>query len=174
MQNTELNTVATTIDKFSDIAQELPFESEQAWTLSSDYMASYLRQHADNGAGFGAEEVSLFASGRLDWLLRETGPSLCGLFSEGDIIALLDCYQGSMFFPDQMNSIASDLCDHLGVELENYQGSNIALLVGTLLDLSPVQRVTLVDALEQTWHRGMRMESKSPREFFATLGIDLS
>ena len=118
--------------------------------------------------------VALLAAGRLDWLLRQTRPSLSGLFAESDVSALMDCYQGDMFFPDQMNSIASDLCDHLGVELDAYANSSIGPLVDKLQGLSAVQRVALADALEQAWHRGLKQENKSPTEYFATLGINLA
>lgn len=58
--------------------------------------------------------TALLAAGRLDWLLQSTRPNLSGLFSEHDIATLLDCYQGDILYPDLFNSIASDLCDHLG------------------------------------------------------------
>jgi hypothetical protein len=172
MQVTEDKTMSIA-EKLIAISNRLPFQSEQAWTFSSYYMACYLQEHADNGAGMNSEEVSMLAAGRLDWLLRETRPTLSGLFSEQDFIALLDCYQGDMFFPDQMNSIASGLCDHLGIELDDYEASGIAPLIEKLRGLNAVQRVTLADALEQTWHRGIEVEQKPPRDFLASIGIAL-
>ena len=125
------------------IGRGLPFHAEQAWIFSNDYIANYLNEHsaapgeaiedANEAAGNAAsddssfEVAALMAAGRLDWLLRKTRPSLSGLLSEGDIGTLLDCFQSSMFFPDQFNSIASDLCDHLGVKLDAYEASCIAL-----------------------------------------------
>ena len=174
MENTKMNTVAAAIEKFSVTVEMLPLESEQAWTSSGYYMATYLKEHADTDACFGADEASLFAAGRLDGLLRQTRPTLSGIFSENNIIALIDCYQGDLFSPDKMNNIASDLCDHLGVKVDSYETSGIASLIDTLLELSPVQRVTLADALEQTWYRGMKQMNKSPKEFFSILGIELT
>jgi hypothetical protein len=55
-----------------------------------------------------------------------------------------------------------------------YATSRISPLVDTLLDLSAIQRLTLADALAQTWHRGMKQENMSPKEFLATLGIDVT
>lgn len=166
----------------------LSFDAHQAWTFSHDYIASYLNEHsaepeeviedANEASGNAASDDSnfkvaaLMAAGRLNWLLQKTRPSLSGLLSERDIVTLLDCFQSSMFFPDQFGSIASDLCDHLGVD--PYEPSCIAPLVAKLLGLHPIQRVTLADALEQTWHRGMKQENMSPKEFLATLGIDLT
>jgi hypothetical protein len=109
----------------------------------------------------------------LEWLLRKTRPSLSGLLSESDVATLLDCYQEDIFFPDQFNSIASDLCDHLGIELDDYETSGITPLVDKLRRLNSAQRVTLADALEQVWHRGMK-ENLTPKEFLATLGIELT
>lgn len=120
------------------------------------------------------EVPALFAAARLDWLLRKTRPSLSGLLSEHDVIMLLDCFQDDIFLPDQFQSIASDLCDHLGIELDDYETSNVASLVDKLRRLNSVQRVALADALEQAWHRGMKQENKSLKEFFATLDIDLA
>ena len=60
-----------------------------------------------------------------------------------------------------------------GDEFELYGTSDIAPLVDTLLGFSPIQKVALVDALEQTWYRGIK-EGHSPRDFFSTLGIDLT
>lgn len=153
------------------ISRDLPFQFGQVWTFSSHYMASYLQEHVDNEKGFSSNQAAMMAAGRLEWLLRESRPTLSGLFTGSDIITLMDCYQDSMFFPDQMNCIATDLCDHLGDELGAYETSGIAPLVDKLGSLSPVQRVTLADALEQTWYRGMRTEQKQPREFLASMGI---
>lgn len=155
------------------LARGLPFQSEQGWTFSTDYMANYLREHADNGAGLNSDKAAMMAAGRLEWLLQGARPTLCGMFSEADIMALMDCYLGDMFSPDQMNRLPSDLCDHLGVELDDYEASGIAPLINKLRGLNAVQRMTLADALEQTWHRGMKGEQKHPRDFLASIGIEL-
>jgi ferredoxin len=149
----------------------LPFQCQQAWMFSSHYMTSYLQEHVDNEEGFSSDQAAMMAAGRLEWLLRESRPTLSGLFTESDVFTLMECYRDSMFFPDQMNCIASDLCDHLGVELFAHETSGIAPLIDKLVSLSPVQRVTLADALEQTWYRGMGKEQKQPREFLASMGI---
>lgn len=174
MQVAEQNTVFKTIGKLSSISPDIPIKSQQAWLFSLDFMAKYLVEHADNGSGLSSDNAALLAAARMGWLLEQTRPSLSGLFSEGDAVALMDCYQGDMFFPDQFDRIASDLCDHLGVELDGYATSSIGPLVDKLQGLSAVQRVALADALEQAWHRGMKQENKSPTEFFATLGINLA
>ena len=177
------------IQYLNTIRYGLSFKVEQAWMFSASYMASYLSEHTavhmkvnDEGSPRGdgktlhdlsSQVPALLATGRLEWLLRETRSSLSGLLSENDVATLLDCYQGDIFFPDQFNSIASDLCDHLGIELDDYETSDIASLVDKLRRLNSVQRVTLADALEQAWHRGLK-ENLTPKELLATLGIELS
>ena len=107
MENNQLNTVEATIARFTDIAEaeHLPFGTQQGWTSSQYYMTSYLREHADNGACLNSQEVALFAAGRLEWLLRETRPSLSGLFTKQDVIVLLNCFQGDLFSPDQLSKM---------------------------------------------------------------------
>lgn len=171
------------------IGYGLSYKVQQAWTFTSSYIANFLIEHPseilkadDKGQLDGSIKLSdeqsvaataLLAAGRLGWLLQSTRSSLSGLFSEQDIATLLDCYQGDIFIPDQFNSIASGLCDHLDIELDEYETSFIAPLVHKLQNLEAVQRLTLADALEQAWYRGMERQGMSPKEFFATLGIEL-
>jgi hypothetical protein len=160
-------------EKLSSISRRLPFSTEQGWKFSLSYIEKYLKEHADNGTGLDADQAAMMAAGRLGWLLLETRPTLSGLFSEQNITALLDCCQGNMFFPDQVNGLASDLCDHLGIEVDDYAASAIAPLIEKLRGLNAVQRMTLADALEQTWYRGMKEEQREPKDFLASMGIVL-
>jgi hypothetical protein len=189
MQSMKQEKISAIIQDLITACNGLPFEVEQAWMFSASYMTSYLSEHAavhmkasdegrpgEDGRTFhdrSLEVPALLATGRLEWLLRETRPALSGLLSESDVATLLDCYQSDILFPGQFNSIASDLCDHLGIELDDYETSDIATLVDKLRRLNSVQRVTLADALEQVWHRGMK-ENLTPKEFLATLGIELT
>lgn len=189
MQSTKQEKMPIISQYLDTIPDGLSFEVEQAWMFSASYIASYLSQHtavhmkANDGNNPRRDEKTfhdhslevpvLLATGRLEWLLRETRSSLSGLISESDVGTLLDCYHGNIFFPDQFNSIASDLCDHLGIELDDYEASEIADLIDKLRRLNAVQRVTLADALEQAWHRGGK-ENLTPKEVLATLGIELA
>lgn len=191
MQTFEEKNISDTTQNLQFIGYGLSYKVQQAWTFTRDYIVNFLTEHppeilTPDGKGEGelADELklsydqsvkatALLAAGRLDWLLQSTRPNLSGLFSEHDIATLLDCYQGDILYPDLFNSIASDLCDHLGIELDEYEASSIAPLVEKLLGLDAVQRVTLGDALEQAWHRGMKQQGLSPKEFFATLGIEI-
>lgn len=190
MQTTEVM-LAPTEQNLDAIGDSVQFHAEQAWMTSAFYISGYLNDHATkNGAdskhdiegaskervGGGSSNVGalIAAAGRLEWLLREARPSLSGRLSKRDVITLLDCYQGHIFSPDNFDCIPSDLCAHLGIELDLYGTSDIAPLVDKLLDLNAIQRLTLADALEQAWHRGMMQEGKSPTGFFATLDINLT
>ena len=173
MQATEQKTMSSITQELCVARHDLPFQSEQGWLFSSHCMSSYLQEHADNGMGLSPANSAMMAAGRLEWLLVETRPTLSKLFSERDVLVLLDCYQDGIFFPDRMNCIASDLCDHLGIEIDACETSEVASLIGKIRGLTAVQRVTLADALEQTWYRGMGVEQKQPKEFWASLGITL-
>ena len=182
--------LALTYEDLMAIGHGLPFHAQQPWAFSGSYILSHLNDHTSQYGndderddkrpsiksvdGRSSEVSALMAAGRLEWLLRETRPSLSGRLSEQEVGTLLDCYQGQIYSPEEFGCITSDLCDHLGIELQDYRTSSIAKLVETLLDLTAVQRLTLADALEQTWHRGMKKENMSPKEFLATLGIDLA
>lgn len=173
MKNSQRKMSPSSVEKLWAVSDSLPFESQQAWTSGSHYMASYMQEHANNGTGLSSKNAALMAAGRLEWLLQETRPSLSGLFSEQDVLVLLDCYLGDMFFPNQACWHASDLCNHLGIEVDDYRASGIAPLIDKLEALSAIQRMTLSDALEQTWHRGMRKQQRQPKDFMASMGINL-
>lgn len=175
-----------------NVSNENPaFELEQPWMPSEPCIESYSYENYPELNENTNEDISAevaqgkydatdflvtaqMAAGRLDWVLKKTRPSLSGLFSEADVVALLDCNQSDIFSSSNLDRIASDLCDHLGIEIDAYETSDVSTLVETLLDLSPIQRLTLADALEQTWHHGMNQEGKSPRESFEALGIELT
>lgn len=178
---------AATEQNLLTFGHSLPLHIQQALTFSAYYVASYLNDHptqyAENGghdnAGNSSEsEIAdmspLMAAGRLEWLLRETRPSLSGRVSERDIVALLDCYQGQIFSPDEFDFIASDLGDQLGLQSLIYGSERVGQFGEKLAEFSAAQRLALADALEQAWHRGMIQEGQSPKDFFATLGIDLT
>lgn len=161
------------VDQLLELSNHLPFEVVSSWIYSSYNIARYLDDHADNGAGLDVKSSALMAAGRLDWLLCETRLTLGGLFSSADISTLVNCYQGHIFSPNEIERIESGLCDDLGIELQNYETSNVASLIHKLRSLSSLQRLALVDALEQFWHRGMGLENIELREFFASLAIRL-
>jgi hypothetical protein len=190
MQSIEQTYTLSFIQRLNTLRNGLSFKSEQAWMFSEHYMANYISEHAATHTGTSDEDgvgadnkvpddqrvevPALLATARLHWLLQKARRSLSGLLSEHDVNILLDCYQGVVFFPDQFDSMASDLANHFGIDIDDYETSMIGPLVDKLIQLNSSQRLALADALEQAWHRGMNRENKSPKVFFATLGIDLT
>lgn len=151
----------------------LPFYSAQAFCYSADYVSSFFDEHICAKNGLDQKTSAILATARHHWLLRKTRGSLNGKFSEGDIATCLDCFQGEIFDPWALESIASSLCDDLGIELDDYQNTPYAALIDSLQALSALECVLLADALEQTWYRGLP-SGKGVQEFFQELGIELS
>ena len=146
--------------------------AQQALAFSVDLNLAYLQDHLEQSEGLTAAAAASLAVARLQWILQSTRRELSGLFDEEEIETLVNCYKGEVFFPDQFSSLASDLCDHLGIDLDDAEESEGAKLVKKLRGLTPSQRATLADALEQAWHNGMRY-GHSPEVVFASLGIAL-
>ena len=151
----------------------LPFCSQQAFDSSKRYADKYLLEHVSGNAGFDNERTGVIASARLEWILAEGRAEISGKFSEEKIRDLLTCFQGEIFSPEQFDRIASSLCDDRGIELDEYEETPLAPFIDELRALSPVQRIALADALEQTWHRGLPSE-KTVAEFLSELGIELT
>lgn len=158
--------VITTLDDVVSIF------SQQALVFSADLNSAYLRDHLEQSAGLTPVAAASLATAKFQWILQSTRRELSGLFDEAEIQTLMECFRGELFFPDLFNSLASDLCDHLGIALDDLEDSEVAHLAKKLLGLTPSQRATLADALEQAWHRGLK-SGQSPKVFFGTLGIAL-
>lgn len=189
MQSKKQENTSAIMQYLNTVGTNLTYETDQAWMFYKPYTEEYLSKHlavhskaSDEGGNErdgktcserSSEVPALLATGRLAWLLDETRPSLSGLLSESDVATLLDCYLGNIFIPDQLYNIECELCDHLGIELVDYETSDIASLIDKIRPMDFMQRVTLADALEQTWHRGMK-EGLTPKEFLATLGIEFA
>jgi hypothetical protein len=146
---------------------------QQTLSYSEGYEHRYIEQHQIESDGFTSEHAKSLACSRLQWTYQMVRPTLAGTFSESDFATLLDCYQGDLFFPDQFSSMASDLCDHLGIDLKDDGSSEIKMLLDKLLAVQPVQKMAMADAVEQIWHRGLKSGMSIP-EFLETLGIQLA
>ena len=124
MQTFEEKNISDTTQNLQFIAYGLSYEALQAWTFTRYNIEHFLTEHppeilSPNGKGDGELEdelalsyeqsvkaTALLAAGRLDWLLQSTRPHLSGVFSERDVVALLDCYQGGIFFPAKQGATA--------------------------------------------------------------------
>lgn len=154
------------------VSQPLPIYSAQAVQFSAGYTADYIGQHALARNGLTAESAGMLAVSRLQWLLAQTRPQLSERFSEYEVTALLNCYQGEVFFPDMLNEMATAICEDHGLEIDEVDGSSLAELVKELRTLSPLERVTLADALEQAWYRAGE-NGKTHLEILKELGIEV-
>ena len=161
------------MQELCDMTHGMPLSSAQAMSYSCNNMHQYLDQHVNEALALDSDKAALMAAGRLGWLLQRIRPSLSALFTEAELELLLNCFRGGLFFPAQLHCIASDLCDDLGVELSRYKASDIAALVDKVKALTDAQRLTLADALEQAWHRGVQC-NRAPKEVLRELGIELA
>ncbi|MDC8771742.1 hypothetical protein [Roseateles albus] len=142
--------------EISSTEKPLPFEYQQAYSFSTWYASKYLAGKTMFQNSPSSSVSAILAVARYEWIIQNSVKSLSKLFTEADVIALLDCHQGDIFIPDQFNSIASDLCDHLGIEIDDYESSDVAQLINKLRGLSPVQRAVLAEVLEHLWNTDMR------------------
>ncbi len=145
---------------------------DETLEFSRFYSSRYADDHRLPSGEISVEQTLDIASARLQWALEQVRPTLSGIFTENDILMLMDCFQADLFSPGQFNSIASELCDHHGIELEDYESTSLGELVGKLFALDQIQKMALADALEQAWHRGLK-SNQGPEEFLLTLGIEL-
>ena len=145
---------------------------EDALEFSKDYTQKYLQEHASIENGVCEEAVMQLACARLQYGLERFRPQICGIFSEEEFMMLLDCNMDRFSSPDSFSAIPSTLCDHHGIELDAYESTHLKTLVNKLRDLNGLQFLALGDAMEQTWHRGLK-SGQSVDAFLQTLGIKL-
>lgn len=168
------NTIKSIAKYLSKMTDDLSFEAEQGWTFSSYYIARYLDEHTYNDTGLDIERSALMATGRLDWLLEESRPTLSGVFSEKDIFTMMNCFQGDVFYPDRIANMAIDIYDDLGIDPEDYESSSFAPLINKILSLTRLQQLALADALERIWYQPSEINAKQPVEVLELLGIQLT
>jgi len=155
------------------LSEDFSLEAAEGLTSSAYYIARYLDEHTYNDAQLDDRGSGLIAAGRLDWLLRASRSTISGVFSEKDIFTLINCYQDTVFNPDRISDIPSDVCNDLGIKLSNYEVSSAAPLIGKLLSLDPLQLLILADTLERIWYQPAGRKTKQIPEVFESLGIRL-
>jgi len=94
----------------------------------------------------------VLAVARLQWLLARTTPSISGFFKLSEIAALLEVLGDHVFFPDQLDTLAVDICVHYGIDPQNGVSGPVAELLAKVLGLSPAQLLSLAEVLEDVWH----------------------
>lgn len=131
----------------------------------------YIEARTEKNPYLSDADAALTALGRMQWLLSEAYCLISDKFTESELIALMDCNVAGPRSPHEIDTLASSLLDHHGIELEDYEQTTFAPLVDKLLELNPLERLVLVDALEVAYRDLSR--AGSVKEAFAALGIEL-
>lgn len=153
--------------------KNLPCSALQAWTLSTDGVPDYLNAQMNAHEGLQVEQAMVVAVARLNWLYQKTRRSLSGLFNTDDISALVDCYNGRMFHFAQLDRMAEDFCEYAGTSLTSFHGTKYTKLICVLVDLTPVQCLTLANVLELVSSQLKEAERREIRAAMLAVGIDL-
>lgn len=131
----------------------------------------YLEAHT-SPRGLTDADALLVATGQLNGLLRLARPNLSGLFTREDIEVLGTCIGMGPIGSSEIQFFASFVLDDYGIEPEDYATTSLAPLIDKLLKLTPLERLALADAIDQTCYFA-RDESLSLQERLAKLGIKL-
>lgn len=101
-------------------------------------------------------------------LLKQCRLELSGVFSRDDLVILLNGVFQSRYAPDELHRLATDICDDLGVEIDEAEQSSLWPLLERLFSLTKGQSVALCDALQ----RALTAE-EGPAQCWKALGIEL-
>ena len=113
----------------------------------------------------GSTEVSDDA---LQELLKQCRMELSGVFSRDDLFILRNGMFQSRYAPDELHRLATDICDDLGVEIDQAEQSSLWPLLERLFSLTKGQSVALCDALQLAL-----VAKEGPVECWKALGIEL-
>ncbi|WP_394791107.1 hypothetical protein [Rhodoferax sp.] len=134
--------------------------------------ATYLHAHMDTGPGYCMEESFVIACGRFQRILENQRSNLSGKFTEADIQMLLALSGGAMFSPQDVENLAGEVSVHGGVSEESDAIQQRNMLSRRISALSYVERLVLVDAVEQAWTLAP-LQGMSIKDFFLSLDIEL-
>ena len=101
-------------------------------------------------------------------LLNQFRQELSGVFSRDDLFILLNGVFQSRYEPNELHRLATDICDDLGVEIDEAEQSGLWPLLERLFSLSKGQSVALIDALQRAL-----VAEQGPSECWKALGIEL-
>lgn len=175
MKAIEQNDIADTIEEIALTLDALSSQSEKEWDLSVNHMTKYLKARVNYERGLDLEKVALLAAAGMQFLHDETMRSLSGKFTEGDITALMGCYQGDIVSPNKAVNVSVDILNSVFPKRDENCAIDTIRLIEKLHGLNTVQRFTLVDVIEQIWYQG-GVEPKnivSPKNFLASIDIEL-
>ncbi len=101
-------------------------------------------------------------------LLSQYRQELSGLFSRDDLLILLNGLFQSRHEPNELHRLATDICDDMGVEIDEAEQSSLWPLLERLFSLTKGQSVALIDALQRAL-----VAEEGPSECWRALGIEL-
>ncbi|MBS0508646.1 MAG: hypothetical protein JSR53_14820 [Proteobacteria bacterium] len=101
-------------------------------------------------------------------LLSQYRQELSGLFSRDDLLVLLNGLFQSRYEPNELHRLATDICDDMGVEIDEAEQSSLWPLLERLFSLTKGQSVALIDALQLALAAEV-----GPTECWKALGIEL-
>lgn len=142
----------------------------QAIRTSQNLCSKYFAEHRMCSARVTQDLELTVPCARYQHMLEKGRVRLCLLFSVQDIVAMVDCYRGYVFTVDRFSMMASDLCDNLNVDFNDYSSSEHHRLIDRLDALDIFPKIALADALEQLWSHGATGKAEIA-EYFGKLGI---
>lgn len=101
-------------------------------------------------------------------LLKQCRLELSGSFSRDDLFILLNDVFQSRYEPNELHRLATDICDDLGVEIEQAEQSSLWPLLERQFSLTRGQSVALCDALQLAL-----VAVEGPAQCWKALGIEL-
>lgn len=101
-------------------------------------------------------------------LLMQCRLELSGVFSRDDLFILLNGMFQRRHAPNELHRLATDICDDLGVEIDEAEKSSLWPLLERLFSLTRGQSVALCDALQ----RALAAE-EGPAQCWKALGIEV-
>nr|WP_315186934.1 hypothetical protein [uncultured Albidiferax sp.] len=154
------------------IAEMNVLQKQVVMEFSELNTAHYVQGHTGTAPWYSLEQSLVIGCSRLQLILENQRSNLSGKFTEADIRALLDVSGGMMLSHESIESLSW----HLSVHYTTDKGSDAIhdrnLLCRRISALSYVERMVLMDAVEQAWHRAP-FHNVSIRDFFLTLEIEL-
>lgn len=143
----------------------------QAIKESRGYSNRYIAEHKMNSMEVLKISEFTLPFARYQLTLEAAREQLCAQqYSVKEIRLLIGCYLGYVCTPDRFSMMASDLCDSLYPDLDEYKLSGHCPFVDRVHALDLVLKIALVDALEQLWSRGITTEEAIVKHLRA-LGI---
>lgn len=118
--------------------------------FSAWYAYRYGEPHEITGNGLTPEPSMNLMCVRIRWALDMAGSEVADKFSEAEIIALINCCVADLFLPDQFNSVASKLCDHLGITEDEFKSNEYKGFFKNLSDLEAIREKAMAYAKSGT------------------------